>query len=239
MCYHYALSKQQQDLVKAIGAMEWEMPFEPLFHVNGFEFPVMPVITLQEPGKVQAYRWGLIPHWSKSMADAQKLRAQTLNARAETIFEKPAFRTYAQQNRCLVLASGFFEWMDFQKQKYPHYVHLKDDGVFAFAGLYAHWTDAETGELMRTFTIITTDANPLMARIHNTKQRMPVILTQDRWQQWLQPGLDKEAILQLLQPCTDQILDGFPISKRITTRGLDTNVPEVTERVDYPELVFA
>ncbi|OLY93915.1 Putative SOS response-associated peptidase YedK [Cnuella takakiae] len=239
MCYHYALSKQQQDLVKAIGALDWEMPFEPLFHVNGFEFPTMPVITLSAPQKVQAYQWGLIPHWVKSVADAQKLRPQTLNARAETIFEKPAFRTYAQQNRCLVLADGFFEWMDFQKQKYPHFVHLKDAGVFAFAGLYAHWTDPETGELFRTFTITTTDANPLMARIHNTKKRMPVMLTQEHWQQWLQPQLAKDEILAQLQPCTDEILDGFPISKRITTRGLDTNVPEVTERVDYPELVFA
>lgn len=239
MCYHYALGKQQQELVKAIGALEWEMPFEPLFHVNGFEFPTMPIITLAAPQKVQAYQWGLIPHWVKSVADAQKLRPQTLNARAETIFEKPAFRTYAQANRCLVLADGFFEWMDFQKQKYPHFVHLKDNGVFAFAGLYANWTDPETGELFRTFTITTTDANPLMARIHNTKKRMPVILPQDRWQEWLQPQLSKDDILSQLQPCTDQILEGFPISKRITTRGLDTNVPEVTERVDYPELVFA
>lgn len=239
MCYHYSLSKQQADMIKTIGAMDWEMPFEPLFHVSGFDFPVMPVITAEAPQKVQAYRWGLIPHWAKTSEDALKLRAQTLNARAETLFEKPAFRTYIQQNRCLVLADGFFEWMDFQKRKYPHYVRLKSGGLFAFAGLYAHWTDKDSGELHRTFSIITTDANPLMARIHNTKQRMPVLLPAESWQQWLQPQLKQEEILDLLRPCTDEIMEGYPISKRITTRGLDTNVPEVTERIDYPELAFA
>lgn len=226
-------------MIRTIGALEWEMPFEPVYHVSGFDAPVMPVITQAHPNKVQAYRWGLIPHWVKSMSDAQKLRAQTLNARAETLFEKPAFRTYAQQNRCLVLADGFFEWMDFQKKKYPHFVRLKKGELFAFAGLYVHWTDPETGELFRTFTITTTDANPLMARIHNSKKRMPVVLPQDGWNAWLQPQLSREDIYSLLQPCTDNIMEGFPVSKRITTRGLDTNVPEVTERVDYPELAFA
>lgn len=239
MCYHYSLSKQQEDMVKAIGALQWEMPFEPLFHVSGFDFPVMPVITQAEPQKVQAYRWGLIPHWVKTIADAQKLSAQTLNARAETLFEKPAYRTYVQQNRCLVLADGFFEWMNFQKKKYPHFVRLKSGELFAFAGLYAHWTNGETGELFRTFTIITTEANPLMARIHNTRKRMPVVLPHFQWQQWLQPQLSKEAMQSLLQPCNEAVMEGFPISKRITARGADTNVPEVTQRVDYPELAFA
>ncbi|WP_165929535.1 SOS response-associated peptidase [Pseudocnuella soli] len=217
---------------------EWEMPFEPVYHANGFDFPLMPVMTGAEPNKVQAYRWGLIPSWTGTLADADKLRTQTLNARGETIFTKPAYRSSVQQ-RCLVLADGFFEWMEFGKKKYPHLVQLKDESVFAFAGLYSHWTDKETGEVLRSFTIITTDANPLMARIHNTKQRMPVVLPQALWNEWLQPELTKEQIAAQLRPIDDSIMEGFPISKRITTRGVDTNVPEVRERVDYPELAFA
>lgn len=218
---------------------EWETPFEPIYHIGGFDFPVMPVVTAQEPGKVQAYTWGLIPHWVKTLADAQKLRAQTLNAKGETVFEKPSFRTYIQNNRCLVLADGFYEWMDFQKKKYPHYVHLKDDELFAFAGVYSHWTDKETGELFKTFAIITTDANPLMARIHNVKKRMPVILTKDQWNTWLTPELKKEQIADLLLPCPDVHMTAHPISKLITTRGADTNVPEIRKPFEYPELAFA
>ncbi|HVK96877.1 MAG TPA: SOS response-associated peptidase family protein, partial [Flavisolibacter sp.] len=88
---------------------EWEMPFEPIYHINGFDFPAMPVITSAHPNKVQAYSWGLIPHWVKNVEEAKKIRTQTLNAKAETIFEKPSFRNYVN-NRCIILADGFYEW---------------------------------------------------------------------------------------------------------------------------------
>lgn len=235
MCYHYSLGQPQEAINKVLQA-EWEMPFEPIYHISGFAFAPMPVITQQEPHKVQAYQWGLIPHWVKTTAEAKKLRAQTLNAKAETLFEKPAFRTYVLHNRCLVLADGFFEWMEYKKKKYPHFVHLKNNELFAFAGLYSHWTDKETGELFRTFTIITTDANPLMAKIHNTKKRMPVILQQDQWSTWLDPTLNKEQIADMLLPCTDTNMEAHTISKLITTRDADTNVPEVIQEELYPEL---
>ncbi len=215
---------------------EWEQPFEPVFHSSGFLFPQMPVITSEKPTKVQQYQWGLIPHWVKSLADADKIRNQTLNARGETIFEKPAFRSYTK-NRCIVLADGFYEWMEYKKKKYPHYVHLDGNAIFGFAGLYADWTDRETGEILHTFTIITTDANPLMARIHNTKQRMPVILPKEQWQHWLGPSLTEEQVKSILFPCDDASMKAYPISKLITTRGADTNVPQINERFDYPELV--
>lgn len=235
MCYHYSLTKKQEEIMKMIRA-EWEMPFEPIYHVSGFEFPPMPVITMQEPYKVQAYQWGLIPHWVKTAEEAHKLRAQTLNAKGETIFEKPSFRTYVKENRCLALADGFFEWMEYRKKKYPHFVHLEEGQLFAFAGLYSHWTDKETGELLRTFTIITTDANPLMAKIHNTKQRMPVVLPRELWDTWLDPHLSKEQIQSLLAPCDDTTMKAHTISKLITTRGTDTNVPEITQPYAYAEL---
>ncbi|MBD0296905.1 MAG: SOS response-associated peptidase [Flavisolibacter sp.] len=193
------------------------------------------MITSQKPDKVQQYHWGLIPHWVKTLEEADKLRTQTLNAKAETIFEKPAFRTYVN-NRCVALSDGFYEWMEYKKKKYPHFVHLKNNEVFGFAGLYAHWTDKETGELFRTFTIITTDANPLLAKIHNVKKRMPVVLTKEQWHTWLDPELTKEQMQELLLPCDDAIMDAYSISKLITTRGADTNVPEVAAPHRYAEL---
>lgn len=215
--------------------VEWEQPFEPVFHTSGFTFPQMPVITAEKPNKVQPYHWGLIPHWVNALDDAGKIRTQTLNARAEGLFEKPAFRSYTK-NRCIVLADGFFEWMEYKKKKYPHYVHFNGNELFGFAGLYAHWTDKETGEILHTFTIITTDANGLMAKIHNTKQRMPVILAKEKWQQWLQPSLTRQEMAAMLAPCDEAKMNAYPISKLITTRGADTNVPEIKEPFHYPEL---
>jgi putative SOS response-associated peptidase YedK len=234
MCYHYSLTKKQEEIMRMIQA-EWEVPFEPVHHATGFSFPAMPVITAEKPKLVQRYQWGLIPHWVHSLEDAKKLRAQTLNAKSETLFEKPAFRSYTG-NRCIVLADGFFEWMEYKKKKYPHYVQLKAHQPFGFAGLYAHWTDKETGELFRTFTVITTEANPLMARIHNVKKRMPVILQQQQWNTWLAPDLTKAQMTELLTPCDDTGMEAHTISKLITTQGADTNVPEIAQPYAYAEL---
>jgi putative SOS response-associated peptidase YedK len=235
MCYHYSLTKKQEQILSMITA-EWELPYEPVYHANGFTFPLMPVVTSQEPGKVQAYHWGLIPHWVPSMADAQKLRAQTLNAKSETAFEKPAFRSYIPKRRCLVLADGFFEWMEFQKKKYPHFVQAKGGEIFAFAGIYSHWTEPETGELFRTFAILTTEANPFMARIHNSKLRMPVILSPSQWQDWLNPDLSKEQIQEMLRPCREGYLQAHTIDRAIGKPGASTNQEQTLAMVHYPEL---
>ncbi len=234
MCYHYSLSKKLEEIIKATG-LNWESDFEPMYHTIGFNFPYMPVITSEKKDTVQLYQWGLIPHWVKSLKDADKIRTQTLNAKGETIFEKPSFRSYVQ-NRCIVLADGFFEWMEFKKKKFPHYVHFNDFELFGFAGLYAHWVDKESGELLRTFSIITTEANPLLARVHNIKKRMPVILQKSQWNDWLQPNLTKDQITSFLQPCDDSPMKAYPISKLITTRGADTNHPEIKEPYTYAEL---
>ena len=123
MCFHYSLTKERIEIALQLHA-EWDDDFTPVFHANAFDFPVMPVITQDSPGRIQLFQWGLLPHWIKTKKEAEKFRMQTLNARCESIFEKPSFRTYISNNRCLVIADGFFEWMDFQKKKYPHYIFL-------------------------------------------------------------------------------------------------------------------
>lgn len=237
MCFHYSLTKERTEIALQLHA-DWDDPegWQPVYHASGFSFLQMPVITMQEPRKIQLMNWGLIPFWVKSKADADKLRAQTLNARSETIFEKPSFRNSIVNNRCLIIADGFFEWMDFQKKKYPHHIYLKEHRLFCFAGIYSSWTDKETGELINSFSIITTDANPMMARIHNIKKRMPVILHPDQYKECLKKDLSKEQIQSLLQQFPENEMDNHTISKLITSRTENSNVPEITEAFVYPEL---
>jgi putative SOS response-associated peptidase YedK len=236
MCFHYSLTKERTEIELLLHANWDDADWFPVYHADGFTFPAMPLITQAEPGKIRLFHWGLIPHWVKTKAAADQLRTQTLNARAETIFEKPSFRSYITHQRCLVIADGFFEWMDFQKKKYPHYIYLDGRSLFCFAGIYSHWTDTETGEHLTTFSIITTEANPLLSRIHNLKQRMPVILSPEHVDKWLQPGLSKEEINGLLRPYPDTGMQSHTITKLITSRTHDSNVPEVTDRYSYPEL---
>lgn len=183
MCFYSKQSKTAQELQHRFNAkFENESLYQPGIY-NGFQFPKTPVITNKLTDTIQLYQWGLIPFWAKE----ESIRQYTLNARIETIHEKPSFRNVVQ-NRCLILADGFYEWQWLDpkgkfKQKYE--LTLPDNEPFAFAGLYSEWLDKSTGELRNTYTILTTAANELMSKIHNTKKRMPVILSAEYEQQWL------------------------------------------------------
>lgn len=235
MCFHYALTKQKAEIEIQLG-VSWDDDWQPVFHAGGFTFLKMPVITQQQPDQVQLFHWGLIPHWVKTKADADKLKAQTLNARSETAFEKPSFRSYIPNNRCLVIADGFFEWMDLNKKKYPHFIGMQDEQIFCFAGIYSAWVDKGTGELIQSFAILTTDANPMMEKIHNLKKRMPVIIPPRLYKKWLTPDLTKEEIASFFTPYPDEKMRNHTISKRITSRTEDSNVIETLAFFDYPEL---
>jgi len=237
MCFHYALTKEKAEIEIQLG-VQWDDEWVPVFHADGFTFLQMPVITQKKPGSIQLFNWGLIPHWVKTKADADKLRTLTLNARSETVFEKPSFRSYIPNNRCLVIADGFYEWMDFQKKKYPHLVQMKDRQLFCFAGIYASWVDKTSGELINSFSILTTDANPMMAKIHNLKKRMPVIVPPALYKKWLSPDLTKAAIQSFFDPYPQEKMQFHTISKRITSRTEDSNVPETLEPFTYPELAL-
>lgn len=121
-------------------------------------------------------RWGLVPSWMKEVNISGKL----INARAETVFEKPSFRHAFKSKRCIVPVSGFYEWQQKDKIKIPHYIHLPDDQLFAFAGLWEHWSNE--GNTIESCTLLTMDANKQMQTIHN---RMPVILAPDDFSTWL------------------------------------------------------
>lgn len=238
MCFHYSITQQMSKITSAL-AMSWEgEEWQPVYHADGFTFLKMPVITQDQPNHIQLFNWGLIPSWVKNKMDADKLKSQTLNARSETVFEKPSFRNSITSRRCLVVADGFFEWMDFNKKKYPHYIYMKDKSVFCFAGIYSNWTDKETGELMQSFSILTTDANPMMEKIHNLKKRMPVILPKEHYSSWLQNEITSQQIQELLKPYPESQMDNHTISKTISSRQNDSNIPEVTVPFIYPELAL-
>lgn len=185
MCFYSKLSKKAVELENRFNAkMDQANLFEPSEVINAFAFPATPVITDREPDKILFYHWGLIPYWAKDSS----IRKHTLNARIETLNEKPAFRA-ASQHRCLVIADGFFEWQWLDaagKKKQKFQLSLPDGGLFAFAGIYSHWTDTESGELVHTYSIVTTEATGLMSVIHNSKKRMPVILDPALENDWLQ-----------------------------------------------------
>jgi putative SOS response-associated peptidase YedK len=185
---------------------------------------------------IQLYQWGLIPHWIKDENAANRIRFRTLNARAETIHDKPAFRFSIKERRCLVIVDGFYEWRKVNKKKYPYYIKLVDNAAFAMAGIWDTWWNRKTEEVKNTFSIITTKANPLLERIHNTRKRMPVILSQEDHQRWLSTNLDRSDIDSLLIPFDDKQMDAYPVSRLITTRGTNTSVPGVLEKYNYEEL---
>jgi putative SOS response-associated peptidase YedK len=237
MCYHLSAKSTIEELEKRFEAQyaESEAPLT-YHHVSAFSFPKIPVIAQDEPNKIKLYNWGLIPTWVKDKTKADELKAQTLNARSETMFEKASFRSAIVKRRCMVLVNGFYEWRDYNGKKYPYYIHLKDGQPFAMGGMTESWTDKETGEVINSFTIVTQAANPLMAQIHNTKLRMPLILPRETERLWIDPMADKAFIESLVKQYPDSEMAAHTISKLITSRKESSNQPKVTELEVYAEL---
>ena len=238
MCTHTSLVTDVPALEAHFGAsVPPALNFAPSYHINAYAFPRYPILTHQQPGQFQHLRWGLVPHWVKSKADADKLRAQTINARSETIFEKPSYRQAASRaQRCIIPVTGFFEWHTSGNRKYPFYL-TTNQPISSIAGLWDEWPDPETGEIHTTFSLLTTAANPLLAAVHNEKKRMPCLLTPDAEHAWLHEDLTEQDALHLLSTTyPDAQMHSHPVSKRLSSRTEDTNVPDVLAPITYPEL---
>jgi putative SOS response-associated peptidase YedK len=160
---------------------------------NAAPSQALPVVTNQQPDELQFFSWGLQPFWAK---DAKAVK-RSINARAETLAEKPFFRNLLRSKRCLVPADGFFEWQVTPQGKVPHRIQLKSEDTFSFAGLWDEWIDKSSGELLHTYAIITTGANDLVRPIHD---RMPVILSPEAEELWLDAHESQEDLLSLLRP---------------------------------------
>jgi putative SOS response-associated peptidase YedK len=200
MCFHYALGVEVKDLVKRyLANLENHIDFLPISHANAFNYGKMPIV--KENNVIELLNWGLIPNWIKGIENAKKIRTQTLNSKSETVFEKPSFKYSIINKRCLIPTTGFFEWQHEGTKKTPHFIKLKKSEIFSFAGIWSAWVDKEeTGEIIETFSILTMEANEMMAKIHNTKKRMPVIIDISSELDWLNPKLNKTQIAELMQP---------------------------------------
>lgn len=207
------------------------------FHVSGFAHPQVMVISSEKPDALVPMQWGLIPPWIKTHTDAMQIRNQTLNARNDGVFTKPSYRQLILKRRCIIPVNGFYENRDVAGKKYPYFIYKAEDEPLLLGGIWNRWTDTESGEVLETFTIITTDANALMSRIHNSKLRMPLIIKPEDKNRWLDTSLAKEEVEQLMQPYTGNDLIAHTVSKLVNRKKDFTNVPEVADKIEYPELV--
>ena len=184
MCYQTRLIKKKEEIQKRFQADVGEVEdLDSIELCSAFDFPKTPIITNRDKNKVQMFNWGLIPSWSED----NTIRKFTLNARIETLNEKKSFKGVIQ-NRCLIIADGFYEWQWLTKsgsRKQKYLITLENDQLFSFAGIFTEWIDFD-GHKISSYSMITTQANEIMSEIHNTKQRMPVILKSDDEQKWLQ-----------------------------------------------------
>jgi putative SOS response-associated peptidase YedK len=237
MCYTISINLTKVALEKRFGAKTEKLrDFNPRYIVSAFSLPELPAITIEEPGEFLLLRWGLIPFWVKDEKAAAEIRTKTMNARAESIAVKPSFRNSIKSFRCLIPVQGFFEWHELNAKKYPFYIHLKNNQPFALAGIYDKWVNKETGEIIHSFSIVTTSANPLMEKIHNSRKRMPVILAQDSEREWLDLNKSITQIKGLCIPFDENEMEAHPVAKIVPSKADSEQTEKLIQPFHYPEL---
>jgi putative SOS response-associated peptidase YedK len=190
MCGRFVRKTDVRDLFNVFSAEALDSVLEPSYNIA----PRQPIAVVMEEGKrkIVTMQWGLIPSWAKD----PKIGYKMINARSETILEKPSFRNAFKNRRCLIIADGFYEWKTQGKIKTPVYIYLKDASPFGMAGIYEIWKP-QAGEPIRTCSIITTEANEFMKSIHH---RMPVLMDKKDHDTWLDPTTDEKTLVSLLKP---------------------------------------
>jgi putative SOS response-associated peptidase YedK len=219
-----------------------EQELRPNFVANGFAHPRLLVFTDSEPFEPKALSWGLIPFWVKDIKTALQIRNQTLNARRETLFEKPAFRNSAKNKRCLIVIDAFYEHHHLNGKAYPFHIAMQSGSPITLAGLWDEWVNPETGEMSKTVSIITTEANAFMKIIHNNPKedgsRMPVILPKAIQDEWLIPARtesETSKLNALLKPYETDELVAHTVH-RLSGKESIGNIPEAELEYNYKEL---
>lgn len=236
MCYHTSSTGTANGLKQKFKlAIVDETKHTIFYHANGFNHPLLPAIANDQQLAIHHFRWGLIPSWTKTLEEGLKLSNQTLNAKSETIFEKASFRDSIMSRRCVIPVNGFFEWKQEGKDKIPYYIHPKANEYFLLGGVYSHWLDQQRNELITSFSIITTTANELMAEIHHIKKRMPLILEERNLKTWIDADLPKSSIIELMQPCDDTDMAAHPVSKILSAKNINSDIPEITKPIDVSQ----
>lgn len=212
MCGRFTLTQPAQAVAERFGVQFVLFQFSPRYNIA----PSQPVAVIIQNGerRLEACRWGLVPFWAKDPEIGHRL----INARAETLAEKPAFKYSLTRRRCLIPADGFYEWRKEGNRRVPVYIRRRDGGLFAFAGLWDEWQSPD-GSPLRTCTIITTEPNALIAAIHN---RMPAILKPQDEAVWLDTSLKNPSqLLTMLHPYPEAELEAYPVSLRVNSPNND------------------
>ena len=223
MCGRFTLTADAKAIQKAFDLDNISGELQPRYNIA----PSQPVaiITNQNPNELTYVKWGLVPSWSKDPAIGNKM----INARSETAAEKPSFRSAFKRRRCLIPADGFFEWTTRDKKKVPMYIHLEDNAVFGFAGLWEVWQSPDGSEL-QTCTILTAEPNDLIRQYHH---RMAVILEPDTYDTWLSPDeLPTDALMPLMTAYPQEKMRVYEVSTDVN-RPINDN-PSVIEPYQAP-----
>ena len=225
MCGRFTITKTEQELEKRFDASFSSKVLEARYNVAPTQLSA--VITHDEPEAVQLFRWGLVPFWAKDLG----IGARMINARCETVSEKPAFKDAYRKRRCLVLADGYYEWIKRGKEKIPHRIQFRDQAPFAMAGLWERWKPKTLeADTVQTFTIITVPAAKSVEHIHD---RMPAILSREQERLWLDLDLPEKEAEQLLLPYPEDELQYYTVSKKVNSTRNESK--ELLEPVNYPE----
>jgi putative SOS response-associated peptidase YedK len=231
MCGRYSLTRREAELVERFGIEQLICESEklaPRFNIAPSQ--LVPVIINKEGHRVLCqFKWGLIPFWAKDL----KKNKPVINARSESVAEKPFFKQALLKRRCLIPADGFYEWKHQNKNKIPMYIHVNDRELFAFAGLWDEWTSPD-GEVIRTCTIITTEANNSVAPVHD---RMPVIVRAEHEALWLDPDIrEVTQLTPVLAALPDEAIKMYQVSPRVNSPSQD--LPELVEPVPTQSSVW-
>jgi putative SOS response-associated peptidase YedK len=228
MCFSVNVNLVKEELENRYGATLTDPEkYNPSYYYHAFGLPEIPAICSGNTGNIRLLRWGLIPSWVKTKESADEIRFKTFNARSESIDTKSSFSASFNTKRCIIAVKGFFEWQHSGKKKIPWYISRADNDIISLAGLWDEWVESDTGEIYSTFSIVTTEANNLMAEIHNSAKRMPVILEKHAEKLWLDLQTNKNDTLELLKPYPSEILKAHTISDLVNRKNLNRNTIEV------------
>ncbi|MBK9150972.1 MAG: SOS response-associated peptidase [Saprospiraceae bacterium] len=225
MCGRSSLTKTEKEIEQRFHATFYSEELErynPLPNYNVAPTQYHPVITDEDPEHLHLYKWGLIPFWSKDAKSGYKM----INAKLETLEEKPTFRNLVKTRRCLVPMDGFYEWMHKEGHKIPYRICTKDREIFAAAGLWEIWKDTSGNEI-RTFTIITCPANDAIQPLHD---RMPAILSRDHEKLWISRDISGHEALQLLIPYPSDLMHIYRVSEKVN--NVRINEPELIQEIE-------
>ncbi len=234
MCGRYRLSRRKQIVEEYFDIGDWQDDWSPRYNIA----PTQPVPVIRQHPKeplrqVAFMKWGLIPNWAKD----RSIATGTINAKAETAATKPAFRDPLRFRRCLIPADGFYEWKRTATNKQPFCFEVNEGDLFAFAGLWDGWKDA-SGNWIKTCSILTTTPNAVTSAIHD---RMPVILDREKYDLWLDPGMQNVAVIsELLKPYNARMMRAYPVSTRINhVANDDEDCSRLVEVLETQDRLFS